>query len=177
MALYGERTAESTAWTLNALTACGLDPVTEEAFIKEGHTLLDGLELFRLADGSFIHSLDGVEAETEGNGMAGYQALYALEGYVRMKNGENPLFDLRDAPEFSEEEIERGKSSLSKPENSAEEKDRETVQKDTENRGRILQIAAGAAAVVLIGVLTAAAVKAGKKKKKADQAPEEDDTW
>ena len=34
MALYGERTAESTAWTLNALTACGLDPVTEEAFIK-----------------------------------------------------------------------------------------------------------------------------------------------
>ena len=177
MALYGERTAESTAWTLNALTACGLDPVTEEAFIKEGHTLLDGLELFRLADGSFIHSLDGVEAETEGNGMAGYQALYALEGYVRMKNGENPLFDLRDAPEFSEEEIERGKSSLSKPENSAEEKDRETVQKDTENRGRILQIAAGAAAVVLIGVLTAAAVKAGKKRKKADQAPEEDDTW
>lgn len=80
MLTYDERTSESTAWAMIALASWGRDPEQDGAFIKNGKTLIDGMQAFCLADGGIIHSLDSDEKETEGNNMAGYQTLYGLGG-------------------------------------------------------------------------------------------------
>lgn len=103
---YGERTSESTAWTLVALSAWNRDAGTDTQFVKNGHTLYDGLMSFCLADGSVVHSLDGMEPETEGNNLSSYQVFYALEAGCRQLQGENPLFDLSDVTAEAKEETE-----------------------------------------------------------------------
>lgn len=95
MASYEMRSSESTGWAMLALASWGRDCQTDEDFIKNGNTLLDGMIQFRLEDGSFIHSLDSQEKETEGNIVSTYQALYCLEGYYRYLDGAEKLFSLR----------------------------------------------------------------------------------
>ena len=65
MLTYDERTSESTAWAMIALASWGRDPEQDGAFIKNGKTLIDGMQAFCLADGGIIHSLDSDEKETE----------------------------------------------------------------------------------------------------------------
>ena len=70
---WGVRNSESGCQVILALTACGIDIFTDERFIKNGNTLLDGLMLYRRGDGGFAHTPDG-----KSNANASYQALMAL---------------------------------------------------------------------------------------------------
>ena len=86
---YGASNAESTAQVLLALSSLGIDAATDTRFIKNGHTLFDALALYRTPTGTFAHARGGEE-----NAMATVQALYACVGYLRMQNGQAPLFIL-----------------------------------------------------------------------------------
>lgn len=92
-ASYGTPNPESTAQVITALSALGLDPMTDERFIKNGSTLLDGLEKYRLADGSFSHTAGGAF-----NHNATVQVFYALTAYKRQQSGSGSLYllDHRD---------------------------------------------------------------------------------
>ena len=102
---YGVMNAESTAQALTALTALGIDPFSDERFIKNGRTAVDGLLLYRLDDGCFTHTYTkdpDNDAYVPGgyNYLATDQAAYALVSLWRRQNGLNALYDGRpDAPE------------------------------------------------------------------------------
>lgn len=84
---YGVSNPESAAQVIVALTAMGIDPFTDARFIKNGLTLLDAVERFRLENGTFAHTLGGAE-----NAMATVQTLYGLVSYKRMLNGQTPYY-------------------------------------------------------------------------------------
>lgn len=81
-ASYGVKNPESTAQVLMALVSLGIDPLTDERFCKNGNTLLDGISLYRLPDGSFAHTRDSAV-----NRNATSQAFLALTAYT---SGQNP---------------------------------------------------------------------------------------
>lgn len=82
---------ESTAQVLMALCALDINVYTDERFIKEGATVLDGLLLYHLEDGSFCHELN---QGTDGN--ATVQALCALVSLWRWEQGASPLYQFVD---------------------------------------------------------------------------------
>ena len=86
---FGTANAESTAQVLCALSALGIDCNTDPRFIKEDHTILDGLLQYRLEDGSFSHLAGDGFNET-----ATVQAYYSLIAYQRMCSGRSPLLVL-----------------------------------------------------------------------------------
>lgn len=88
-ASYGTENAESTAQAIIALTGLGIDPETDARFIKDGHSALDALGAFALADGSFSHEQGG-----ESNAMATVQALCALVSWERFARGDGSLYQL-----------------------------------------------------------------------------------
>lgn len=92
-ASYGVPNPESTAQVITALSALGIDCMTDPRFIKNGNTLLDGLAPYRLADGSFSHKAGGSY-----NHMATAQVFYAMIAYTRQQNGWGSLYllDQRD---------------------------------------------------------------------------------
>ncbi len=81
-ASFGTPNAETTAQVLLALSELGLDAMADARFIKEGHTLLDGILRYRLPDGGYAHRL-GYSA----NEQAAAQVLLALTAYLRMQEG------------------------------------------------------------------------------------------
>lgn len=90
---WGTKNAESTAQVLVALSSLGLDGDTDVRFIKNGHSVLDGLKQFYLTGkGAFEHV-----ASDGGNQMATEQAFYALVSYDRYKNNKNTLYNMTDA--------------------------------------------------------------------------------
>lgn len=90
---WGTKNVESTAQVLVALSSLGLDGDTDARFIKNGYSVLDGLEQFYLTGkGTFEHV-----ASDGGNQMATEQAFYALVSYDRYKNEKNTLYDMTDA--------------------------------------------------------------------------------
>ena len=181
MITYNERTSESTSWAMLSLASWGRDPDTDEQFIKDGNSLLDGIQKFRLADGGVIHSLDGDDKETVGNNMAGYQAVYGLEAVYRLKTGAPKVFDLSDASTISEEEIEKAGASLpALKEKTEEDRSGEEVQADVENRGLYLTIGIAAAIVLIVGgflffLLRGGKEQNGSKKREKGAAPVDDD--
>ncbi len=86
---YGNGSVESTAQVLTALTALGVDVLSDERFIKEGNTVIDGLMMYFDEDKKgFCHILgDDV------NEMATAQSLYALISYMKYKDGSGRLYD------------------------------------------------------------------------------------
>lgn len=83
--------SESCAQVIVALTALGIDPVTDSRFTKNGKTVLDALCTFAVEGGGFRHTASG-----ERNGMATEQAYYALVAYYRFVNGQTRLYDMTD---------------------------------------------------------------------------------
>lgn len=79
--------SESTAQTLIALTALGLDPANDSRFVKNGKSALARLLEFRLADGQFSHSVGG-----KADGMANFYALLGLAAVDRYWDGVPGLF-------------------------------------------------------------------------------------
>lgn len=86
---YGAPNPESTAQVLVAISGLGIDCMSDTRFIKNGNTLIDGMQKYRLPDGSFCHALGGASNET-----ATVQVFYALAAYLRMLDGGGPLYML-----------------------------------------------------------------------------------
>lgn len=104
--LMGMKNVESTAQVVVALTSLGIDPLQDERFIKNNHTLIDGMFKYRMSDGGFIHSEtydeENEEANpNESNSMATEQVLYTLVSLYRFYEGNRSLYDFR--PEMNEE--------------------------------------------------------------------------
>lgn len=99
----GTKNAESTSQVLIALTALGIDPKTDQRFIKNGKTTLSGLLLFyNGTTGGFRH----VNKSTAGyippvDGLATEQGYSALAAYDRFVNGKNKLYDMSDGKPIS----------------------------------------------------------------------------
>lgn len=81
-ASYGVSNPESVAQVIVALSSLGIDPATDERFIKNGNTLIDGIGKYRLPDGSFCHTEKGASNEN-----ATAQVLHSMIAYLRLKNG------------------------------------------------------------------------------------------
>lgn len=88
---YGVPNPESTSQVLMAL--CSLNVSAEDArFAKNGNTLFDGIEKYRLNDGSFCHrSGDGY------NGMATSQSFLASVACIRSASGKGNVYILDKA--------------------------------------------------------------------------------
>lgn len=101
---WGTENPESIVQVLTALCSLGINPTTDQRFIKNGNTILDALKgFYNPADGGFIHSFasdpdnpTAVAGET--NGMATQQVAYGLIAYSRLVNGETSLYDYSDIP-------------------------------------------------------------------------------
>lgn len=84
---------EATSQVIVALCTLGIDPDQDEQFIKVGSSLVDGLLMYALEDGSFRHSMNGGS-----DGMATEQALYTLAALSRFYANPrgNSLYDMND---------------------------------------------------------------------------------
>ena len=88
---FGAVNAESAAQTVLALCTLGIDPETDGRFIKEGTTLIDVLDRYRLSDGTYAHVMgDTTDA------MATEQALLAVTGLDRLREGGPRVYDLTE---------------------------------------------------------------------------------
>lgn len=87
----GSASSESCAQVVVALASLGIDPASDERFVKESGSVLDALCAFAVPGGGFKHVADG-----EVNGMATEQGFYALVAYERLLSGKTSLFDMSD---------------------------------------------------------------------------------
>lgn len=88
-ASYGVNNPESTAQVLIALSTLGIDAQTDMRFIKNGNTVFDGIDLYRLSDGSFSHKQGGSY-----NSTATVQVFCSLVSYNRMLKGKTGFYIL-----------------------------------------------------------------------------------
>lgn len=88
-ASWGSVNSESCAQVLVALTSLGIDPASDERFIKNGNTLIDAMMNFS-AENGFGHT------DTTYNQMATEQGFYAFVSFDRLANGKTSLYDMTD---------------------------------------------------------------------------------
>jgi len=81
---FGTENPESAAQVWAALSALGIDALADERFIKDGHTLLDGILQFRIGEGQYAHTLGG-----DANNMATVQVYLALTAAELQQSGGN----------------------------------------------------------------------------------------
>ena len=84
--------SESIAQVIVALTALGIDPASDDRFVKNGRSVLDALLDYYVEGGGFRHIPDGGL-----DGMATEQGYYALTAYQRFRKAETLLYDMTDA--------------------------------------------------------------------------------
>lgn len=84
-------TAETTAQVILALTSLRINPTDDSRFIKNGNTLLDGLNDFRLQSGAYCHLIGYSE-----NNIATYQSFCAMISVYRLLSGNKSFFDFTD---------------------------------------------------------------------------------
>lgn len=101
-----EENCESTAQVFIAMCSLGID-VNDSRFVKNGNTVLDGLMSFYTSEGGFVHHV----GDEEINQMSTEQALCALAGYKRFKEGKSGVFFMHDY--FTENEAVYGLESKS----------------------------------------------------------------
>ena len=85
---FGDENPESTAQVILALTACGVDPLADARFIKNGRSLLDAMLDYRLPSGGYAHLQGKGESD-----MAAMQALLALASLLQ----KTALYDLNSS--------------------------------------------------------------------------------
>lgn len=88
----GDKTSESISQVIIALCANGIDPKTDERFIKHGTSVYEALFDFRKSNGSFSHTLD----EKNGDALATDQAMTAFMALINFENGKNGAFIFYD---------------------------------------------------------------------------------
>lgn len=89
---WGTATSESCGQIIVALCELGI-PLEDPQFVKEGHTLLDGLLLYYEPGAGFRHTL----VDTSCSQMATEQAFYALAALKRAREGQDSLYRMDDA--------------------------------------------------------------------------------
>ena len=87
---------ESTAQVILAMGELGI-ALSDERFVKNGNSLLDGLLVFRQADGSYLHLLD----KTGVGSVATEQAFCALVSGLRQERGQVSLYRMGDVEKVS----------------------------------------------------------------------------
>lgn len=97
---WDTKNVESTDQVVVALCSLGIDPLTDERFIKNGNTLLDGILQYQMDDGGFVHSFtydpdNPTSLPDESNTMASEQTLYTMAALWRQQNGMRDLYDFR----------------------------------------------------------------------------------
>ena len=103
---WGMPNCESAVQVAVALCSLGIDPFTDSRFIKDGHTVYDGILKYRNRDGGFLHSFvydaeNPTSLPDRSNTMASEQALYGMAALIRRQNRMRRLYDFR--PEQSDE--------------------------------------------------------------------------
>lgn len=98
---WGTQNVESTDQVAVALCCLGIDPLSDERFIKNGNTLLDGILRYRMDDGGFVHSFvydpdNPASLPDRSNTMAGEQTLYTMAALWRQAEGMRTLYDFRE---------------------------------------------------------------------------------
>lgn len=88
---YGINNPESAAQVLVALTALDIDAATDSRFIKNGKTVFDAMNSFRLPDGSYCHKQGG-----NTNSMATVQVLCAHVACENAKNGDKFFYIFKE---------------------------------------------------------------------------------
>lgn len=89
---WGTVNSESIAQVIVACTAAGINPDTDERFVKNGNSAVDALLTFYNSDNRTFSHIAG----DGGNGMATDQATYALVAYDRFINNQTSLYDMSD---------------------------------------------------------------------------------
>lgn len=111
---------ESTAQVVVALTSLHIDADTDTRFVKNGHTLIDGLLKYELPEGGFMHAKTYSEDNPtsrpdESNSMASEQALYALVALYRQETNQRTLYDLRkEQSTKTKEAVEAAEQAIAK---------------------------------------------------------------
>ena len=100
-ATVGVETEESCAQVIVALCSLGIDPQTDERFIKGGNWTMENLLSYHIDESGFMHVKAGTQNNGGGaagtvNGMATEQGYYAMTAYQRLKNGKTGLYDMSD---------------------------------------------------------------------------------
>lgn len=90
---WGYTSSYSLAQVLTALSILKVDPLTDSRFIKNGRTVIDALSDFYVPGVGFKGNIDDTAVAAGAN----VQAAYALVAYHRYVEGENSLYDMRDA--------------------------------------------------------------------------------
>ena len=139
---WGTENSESADQVIVALTALGIDPLTDSRFIKNGNSVMESMIRFSIENGGFAHTLN-----TGLNGMATEQGFYALVAYNRFVKGQSRLYDAseevklgnarkeeekRKEEERLEEEKRREEERLEEEKRKEEEKLRQEQQNSTE---------------------------------------------
>ena len=89
---WGTENVESASQVLVALTSLGIDPKTDERFIKgDGNWLVSNIISYQSEDGGFAHTKGD-----KTNAIATDQATYALVAYKRFVEGKNKLYNMTD---------------------------------------------------------------------------------
>ena len=101
-ASFGTENLESAAQTVIALSTLNVELLSDEAFIKNGKSVLDYLLSYQLSDGAFKHT----PQENAADAMSTDQGAMALVAYNRAVNGKNTLYDMTDVQNGGDEEEE-----------------------------------------------------------------------
>lgn len=88
-ASFGSGNSEATAQTIIALCSLGIDPRTDERFIKNDNSALDGLLHYQCENGMFKHEMEGMD-----DVMATEQAALALIALDRFDQKAERLYDM-----------------------------------------------------------------------------------
>lgn len=88
---WGTENVQSVAQVIVALTGLGINPHTDERFVKNGQSTIDNLLSYAVPTGGFVQPKGG-----KVNGMATDQATYALVAYSRFLNNETSLYNMTD---------------------------------------------------------------------------------
>lgn len=141
----GSENCESTAQVLTAMVGLGIK-VSDNRFIKNDHTILDGL-LKYYQDGGFKHTENSFV-----NQMSTEQAMYALTAYYRSLAEEKSLYDMGDNTKYkkniknnsktgkknnkkqsAKHKVEKNKAQNETEENSKGENNDKTTSGDSKN--------------------------------------------
>ena len=115
-ASYGIDNPESTAQVLVALSSLGIDCENDSRFIKNGKTLIDGIEKYRLKNSSFCHQIG-----KDSNANATIQVFYAMVSYIRMTQGKTSLYIFDNAKPVKIEKLPESTSESTKHESTKTE--------------------------------------------------------
>ena len=101
-ASFGTENLESAAQTVIALSTLNVELLSDEAFVKNGKSVLDYLLSYQLSDGAFKHT----PQENTADAMSTDQGAMALVAYNRAVNGKSTLYDMTDVQNGGDEEEE-----------------------------------------------------------------------